>query len=97
MQRTVGIVKVTMLKAAPILFEVQGIERKSLQIYENTGLIHVIPNRVHVIRPREIFVGKTLAPEFLSIFIKYVYPHWLSRPAICLENIILSILDKNVC
>ena len=47
-------------------------------------------------RPRKIFIRKTLAPELLSIFIEHVNPNWLSRPALSRVNLVSGSHDKNI-
>lgn len=39
---------------------------------ENGRFIHIIPNRVKIIRTLEVFIVKLLSPEVLSIFIQEI-------------------------
>jgi len=65
---------------------------------ENSWLIHIIPETVHVVAALENVVVEKAAPEVLGISVQEVDPHGVSRPAVTLERLwaVCILANENV-
>ncbi len=65
---------------------------------ENSWLIHIIPEAVHVVAALENVVIEKAAPEVLGIRVQEVDPHGVSRPAVTFERLwaVCTLTNENV-
>lgn len=65
---------------------------------ENSGLIHIIPETVHIVAALENIIVEKAAPEVLGIGVQEIDPDGVSRPAVTLERLwaVCILTNENV-
>ena len=75
MEGAIGVVHLKMGPLGAISLHVHGIEGHRVRInVEDGGLVHVVPEAVHVVAALEDVIGEEVAPELLSVLVEEVDP-----------------------
>jgi hypothetical protein len=99
MESTIGIVHLVVAQFCAISLDVDGIHGHGMSVCaEDSWLVHVIPETVHVVASFEDIVVEKAAPVVLSIGVQKVNPDGVTGPAVSFERLgaVGSFSNENV-
>ena len=86
MKSSVGVVNFEVCSLRAICLDMDSIERHGMSVCaKDRGLVHIVPEAVHVVATLEDTVIEKTAPELLSILVQEVDPGRVARPANTIE------------
>ena len=86
MKCTVGVMDLEVSSLSAVSLNVDCIDRHSVSVCaEDGGLIHIVPEAVHVVAALEYVIVEKTAPELLRVLVEEVDPSRIARPAVAIE------------